>query len=497
MKKMYMLSFLGQLLFGSYTSSAQTSFTITSDYTVTNKSSLVSFSGSVSNFGSYTSTGTDYFIGTSNQTISGNFSGSNYFGDLKKMNQGKILATCDITTKTLDFLTAGSIDVGAHQKTLFVTSSSPSAIVHSGSLRFVDVGNSRGFLKRNIYDTLPNSWYLFPVGNSVAGYLPLSFQITNRNLDSGPITVTLHNGSPGSINYSRFFSTGFSPTAGTCNPGSAGRSVSFDCLRDHYWNTSGPSKFQYITRSETNGCGIDLRRIIKYPWDSIESTIGSVPQNLCQYSDWSGNAPSIPGGIYQGFSRLAVAGRSSTTLPVVMSPLIVRALNNHFIRIEWKTFLEIANRGFHLYRFSDQSPATEIYFHPSLHESGNSTVTTDYNYDDYAITSGTYYYYLIQEDVDGAHHYSETRSATLHKNSYDVGTDISIYPNPCTDYITITIQDSTSNEMFLYSPLGEKITTLHLTGLTALIPMHQYASGTYILCMKNKGAIRRFSIIKH
>lgn len=119
-------------------------------------------------------------------------------------------------------------------------------------------------------------------------------------------------------------------------------------------------------------------------------------------------------------------------LPVRLTGFKTRSLDCDGINLTWATESEVNSKGFGVERSTDGIDFKEISFVPS---NQNSSVKREYSYEDTDIkTNGTYYYRLVQLDLDGTFKVSETIAHEF--NCFDV-TDFSIYPNPTSDKLNL------------------------------------------------------------
>lgn len=119
-------------------------------------------------------------------------------------------------------------------------------------------------------------------------------------------------------------------------------------------------------------------------------------------------------------------------LPVEASPLQASA-EGDAIRINWTTFSETNNRGFHLQRST--TPYQEASFEDIVFLPGQSVAKAQhtYTYRDEAVVPGQLYYYrYIQEDLDGATQRSNLAAARIPGGnlSQEAQYNLNVYPNP-------------------------------------------------------------------
>lgn len=479
--------------------------TVTSGSTLTNTNGILQTTGNISNSGTLTSTGTEKFSGSGNQTLSGTLSGTSYLYSVSKQNTGNLVLATNLDVNTLTFATDGTIDASSG-KTLFVNNTAYNSISGFTTSRYVDVGTT-GSLKLKTSDITSGHYYAFPIGNSTAGYKRMDVNLSSLGATgTNTVSATLTNGSPGSLSFSKHYTTGFSGTSGgPCTIGANSQWVEFSCLQNNYWSFSGPSDYVYTMKAYSTGCGSKPNRVIQSPsgtaaWTAnMENTAGTVTDDLCQYTDWSnGGSLTIPGGSYQGLARdFAIAGGSTTALPVKLLSLTAIPIENKFIRINWSTALEINNDKFIVERSTDA-----VVFKPIGEVSGNGTKTTPttYSFNDYEVVAGiTYYYRLRQIDYDGTNDLSQIVSALVASQETS---EVKLYPNPNQGTFTlVTSENSGATTVHIVNTIGQRVYDEHFPDqleTTRRIISIDVPSGTYtviIISEKDTVTTQKITIV--
>jgi hypothetical protein len=119
-------------------------------------------------------------------------------------------------------------------------------------------------------------------------------------------------------------------------------------------------------------------------------------------------------------------------LPVKLSGFKTRSIDCEGIQLNWTTESEINSKGFNVERSLDGKEFEKVAF---ISSNQNSSVVREYSFEDVNFKSnGTYYYRLVELDLDGTFKVSETISHEY--NCFDV-TDFSIYPNPTSDKLNL------------------------------------------------------------
>jgi hypothetical protein len=88
---------------------------------------------------------------------------------------------------------------------------------------------------------------------------------------------------------------------------------------------------------------------------------------------------------------------------------------------------------------------------------GNSNEILEYQAVDQMPLLGVSYYRLKQTDFDGAYTYSKVMAVNRDEK---LETPISVYPNPATNRIQISANQSSMNEIHIFNMLGQEFTAV-------------------------------------
>jgi hypothetical protein len=161
--------------------------------------------------------------------------------------------------------------------------------------------------------------------------------------------------------------------------------------------------------------------------------------------------------------------------------------------IKWTSASETNNKGFDIYRSQDALNFENIGF---IKGAGNSSNTIDYIFIDKSTNSKTQYYKVIQTDFDGSQTtlFTEAISCNTPSNS------VSIRPNPCTDFITISFTKP-SNEQIAINVYGADSKLLHHSifinnGNEFTLNMNTYPTGLYTIKITLPTRVYTFKVIK-
>ncbi len=134
------------------------------------------------------------------------------------------------------------------------------------------------------------------------------------------------------------------------------------------------------------------------------------------------------------------------------------AVTQNNVSLIWQTSTETNNSGFEIQR-AVKNNYVQIGF---VHGSGTTTESKKYSYTDKNLSPGTYTYRLVQVDLDGTRHKSQTVTVEI-KGSTPEDYELSQnYPNPFNPSTSIkySIPSDGNVKLKIYNSAGEEITTL-------------------------------------
>ncbi|MFT3824054.1 MAG: hypothetical protein QM731_09040 [Chitinophagaceae bacterium] len=129
----------------------------------------------------------------------------------------------------------------------------------------------------------------------------------------------------------------------------------------------------------------------------------------------------------------------NATLPVKLTSFTAQAQGNTVVS-KWTTVQEENMSGFVLERSADGNHFAAL---KTVAAKGSYTATTQYSVVDSTPLSSTGYYRLKMVDIDGSFTYSEIRTVNAATNG---SVKISCFPNPATDYVTMTINNNEAGQ---------------------------------------------------
>ncbi|MEQ9050759.1 MAG: T9SS type A sorting domain-containing protein, partial [Marinoscillum sp.] len=215
--------------------------------------------------------------------------------------------------------------------------------------------------------------------------------------------------------------------------------------------------------------------------------VGTISDLLAQR--WNGNWEAPKAGQTAGatsvtvpgvteFSPWAISG-NSVPLPVELISFKGQQLGSN-AHLEWETATERDNDYFEVNKSSDG-----ITFYPiaRVQGAGHASTLQHYSHVDQSPTPGVSYYQLRQVDYDGAFSLSKVISVQV----IDPDWDMTVYPNPASEFIHLVSSTGYSNEisLVLYDQQGRVQMERTLSEVSANqvfnMDIQALTSGLYIL----------------
>ena len=206
------------------------------------------------------------------------------------------------------------------------------------------------------------------------------------------------------------------------------------------------------------------------------------------------------GGIDEGLYDVTVnmAGANPTVRFVKTGPLPLNFLSfsakleNSFaaqVSLNWETANEVNTQSFNI----EKSKDGKIFEAIGNIQANNISGTNYYTFKDENAFPGISYYRIKQQDKDGKYAYSTVLSIENKENL-----KFSVYPNPCTDYISLSYPASTSEtELNIVNIMGEKVISQKIAAGIVLtntkIDVSFIPSGYYVVVLndgENKSFVR-------
>lgn len=167
-----------------------------------------------------------------------------------------------------------------------------------------------------------------------------------------------------------------------------------------------------------------------------------------------------------------------SALPVRLGMFNAKFVENG-VRLEWTTYAEENNAGFHIERSADAKRFEKIAF---IEGKVNSTSENHYTATDPLPLAGISYYRLKQTDLDGTYSYSQVKSVN------NINTkQLIVYPNPVRDMLTIDLKgNKVVGRLTILNVLGQIIHQTDVNGTEQnVIDVSALSPGMYFYRLDN------------
>jgi len=175
-------------------------------------------------------------------------------------------------------------------------------------------------------------------------------------------------------------------------------------------------------------------------------------------------------------TRYITIGSTNITTPLPVELLkFETTCNNVKPELTWITASEINNDYFTIERSIDA-----VNFEPIATVSGNAnkSTTSHYSWTDGNSINGAVYYRLKQTDFNGVVKYLGVRTITCEQSN-----DISIFPNPFENYLTIQLSENTIYpvKIEVLDYLGKRVHEQIIDNSETTISLESYSAGSYFV----------------
>lgn len=184
----------------------------------------------------------------------------------------------------------------------------------------------------------------------------------------------------------------------------------------------------------------------------------------------------------------------SGTVPVTGLEFYAKRLSKNSVQLEWKTLQEINNKGFHVERKKEnENNFSAIGFVKSNGINGNSNFRIDYQQLDNNSYTGTTYYRLKQEDLDGRTKYSVVR---LVKGDISNQLTMQVWPIPATGYFNVKVTGMEKDDQLLIFDMNGRMIQKHLIQNQFQLRVNVLPAGTYFVKLASDKSIGQKVIIQ-
>lgn len=194
------------------------------------------------------------------------------------------------------------------------------------------------------------------------------------------------------------------------------------------------------------------------------------------------SAPVVYGPATLNFAGVA----SSAVLPVTLSAFGVKLTGNR-VDIAWTTDMEMNSNRYEIERSIDGINWSTA---GSVKSNGNASLVSRYAFTDLLKVTGTVSYRLKMVDNDESFAYSPVKTVKA-----DAGVEMSIFPNPATDYVVINARNSDKMNIQLISQNGQVLKQVDGNGRINL-SVTEFNTGNYIVRVANaNGSTQSFKLV--
>lgn len=180
----------------------------------------------------------------------------------------------------------------------------------------------------------------------------------------------------------------------------------------------------------------------------ISATVGEVATNRF----------SIANGLslHQGFQQNMFA---NNPLPITGLEFYAQRLSPSLVHLQWQTLTEINNKGFYIERkLENETDFSNLDFVESKADQGNSQTVLKYDYKDINSFTGSSYYRIKQEDIDGKNSYSLIRVIYGEQSNQ---LSLQVWPVPSKGYVHIQlIGGNRTNEIAILDAQGKVVKSI-------------------------------------
>jgi len=225
---------------------------------------------------------------------------------------------------------------------------------------------------------------------------------------------------------------------------------------------------------------------------ALTKTYGTVSYSFNPVTVFGTNTP------FFGFTASTglFTNQQSFCSPAALVPLNLVSFKgecrNNRAQINWTTSAEVNNRFFTIERSADGIQYTAV---GDVQGAGNSNQVRHYSFTDAARPDGISYYRLRQTDYDGR---SRTYSSVAVHNCTAAVDPISVFPNPFSDFITITPQVSSGRKIMIsiLNDIGEKVFETPSTLRLQKLDMRSLPKGVYFVRVVGEDILFNAKVIR-
>jgi hypothetical protein len=244
-----------------------------------------------------------------------------------------------------------------------------------------------------------------------------------------------------------------------------------------YFKMNGPA----LTISDNSGISLGNDNNYYFNWSSYTSgtTNSSISTSSNSLNCGSSFANSCQSPLVYGPVSVNASGLGTiSVLPVLLTDFNAN-LSGNDVFVSWTTQEETNSDHFEIERSEDGAKWELI---GTVAAKGNSSIASNYSFNDNAPLSGINYYRLKMVNIDNSFNYSDikiVRTTAVSK--------ISFFPNPAQSFVNVSlVQSENETSIQLLNISGQILQTQKVSGATTVsFNVQQYAKGIYVLRVMN------------
>ncbi|MGB4845021.1 MAG: T9SS type A sorting domain-containing protein [Ferruginibacter sp.] len=391
------------------------------------------------------------FTGTADKSIGGNSVTAFYELETEKTNNSKISLLSNINVNNRITFTSGLLDLNQHNITL-----ASAAILYNERESSHIIGPNGGETVITVNMAAPNSTNAGNLGAVITSTANLGAVLIKRG-------HTIQSGTGLTSSANRYFDI---EPANNINLDATLRFVYFDAELNLQ-----NENIMVMYRSTDNGINW-----LNQPVNSRDAVLNYVEKT----------------GI-TAFSRWAVSSNGSGPLPVVDLQFFAKRISSSKVQLDWKTSQEINNQGFYIERKKqNENSFANLGFVNSLAPGGNSSFPLQYSKTDDNNFSGTTFYRLKQQDINGNFVYSAIRVV---KGDISKSITLKAWPIPSAGNLTVTADGIDKDILQVFDTKGRLIKQQDILNQSQIY-LTNLAPGTYIIRLAGQKDISQKIIVQ-
>jgi hypothetical protein len=363
-----------------------------------------------------------------------------------------------------------------------LTTTTSNLLTLAASANAVSGGSNTSFINGPVRKLgLPkNSSYTFPIGSNDAGGIRLA-SIYNTSNGSGDYTIELLRADPQSL--------------GTTGVGTAAGPTAL--TRREYWDITSTKSFEltldWNSRSSINSpVGLTIATFNSGSW-TVEGTGSNRPASV---SGTQLTKNSLTAGTNLKYAIASLQAGAAFPLPVTFGT--IKAFEKGTgVQVDWTSYSELNIANYQVERSADGINFTSI----GEVAPRNVTDATNYNFFDAMPLSGTSFYRIRNNDIDGKSGLSTIVKVNLNKNIKT----ISVYPNPVRgNRVSFQTSDLAKGlyNVEVYNTMGSRVFSQALNhaggAITQTLSLPTLQSGSYTLRINgtSSSSIHKITILQ-